>query len=115
MNSGLLIQGRKLSAELLDLGLDAHGFGMAGATAADCIVIGLVGAAAGITRLDAGNPLDVLEHAIDTPEATAGKDRGLHAGGCANRLALGECCNGMVGNQDGKGQSGKQRRPAGFS
>lgn len=46
---------------------DPHGFGVSGRAAADLFVLCGRGVTAGITRLDLGDALDVLEHGIDAP------------------------------------------------
>jgi hypothetical protein len=62
---------------------DPHGFGVSGRPAADHRVMRRVAGAAGIPGNRGGDPLDMLEHALDTPEAAARQDRdfgGEHAG-----------------------------------
>jgi hypothetical protein len=54
---------------------DADRFGMTGGAGFDHLVMGRALFAAGIARDRAGDALDVLEHALDAPEAAAGQNR----------------------------------------
>ena len=64
------------------LGVEGHldAFGMAGAAAADGLVVGGLLFAAGIAGHGVGHALDVLEHRLHAPEAAAGKHRGFEPG-----------------------------------
>src|SRR6185312_17193684 len=66
---------------------DLHGFGMAGLLAAHRLVVRIVLLAAGIARDRFDHAVDMLEDALDAPEAPTGNNRDL--GGClAGRLVL---------------------------
>ena len=50
---------------------------MPGRVSSNHLVMRCIGAAAGITRDGAGDTLDMLEHALDSPEAATGENRDL--------------------------------------
>ncbi|KAG1246543.1 hypothetical protein G6F68_014596 [Rhizopus microsporus] len=89
-------------ADLLGVVGDFHGFGVAGAAAADGVVVGGVFLAAGIAGHRAGHALDVLEHGLHAPEAAAGDD-GLFLRGGVIRLIDG----GRRNDEGGLGRLGR--------
>jgi hypothetical protein len=67
-------------ADLARIVGDLHRFGMSGAAGADRPVLRRRPLAAGIAGDGVADALDMLEDALDTPEAAAGDDGDLRAG-----------------------------------